>query len=93
MIFFLLIADHQLRTEVKVVKKVSFEQKSNHVGTSTESSNVMDTQKDEGIKPSFLMGGEDIEDMDSFPIGNSSNIGLAKQLSEAALIDKRRRLR
>lgn len=57
----------------------------------------MDVQKDEGIKPSFLMGGEDnedeIEDKDEFPVGNSSGAGLAKQLSEAALIDKRRRLR
>lgn len=57
----------------------------------------MDVQKDEGIKPSFLMGGEDnedeIEDKDEFPVGNSSNSGLTKQLSDAALIDKRRRLR
>lgn len=85
-----------MQTEVKVAKRVSFDEKSNQAGTSG-CAIIMDTQKDEGVKPSFLMGGEDndidVEDMDEFPTGNSSNIGLAKQLSDAALIDKRRRLR
>lgn len=54
----------------------------------------MEVHEDEGVKPSFLMGGEDeVEDTDEFPSGNASLAGLTKQLSDAALIDKRRRLR
>lgn len=52
---------------------------------------MMETTKEEG-KPNFLMGGEDedVEDKDEFPCSNG---GMIKQLSDAALIDKRRRLR
>lgn len=56
---------------------------------------MMETTKEEG-KPNFMMGGEDtfeeIEDKDEFPTV-INNGGLAKQMSDAALIDKRRRLR
>lgn len=56
---------------------------------------MMEAPKEEG-KPNFLMGGEDgfedIEEKDEFP-SNMSSGGLTKQLSDAALIDKRRRLR
>lgn len=53
---------------------------------------MMETAKEE-VKPNFLLGeDEDIEDKDEFP-ANISNGVLQKQLSDAALIDKRRRLR
>lgn len=59
---------------------------------------MMEPTKEEG-KPNFMMGGEDgfddIEEKDEFPAGMSMSNGgmLTKQLSDAALIDKRRRLR
>lgn len=56
---------------------------------------MMETSKEEG-KPNFLMGGEDgfedVEEKDEFP-GPVVNGGLTKQLSDAALMDKRKRLR
>ena len=55
----------------------------------------METSKEEG-KPNFMMGGEDgfedIEEKDEFPTV-MINGGLTKQLSDASLIDKRKRLR
>lgn len=55
---------------------------------------MMDKAKEEA-KPNFLVGedeDEEIEDKDEFPSGMSNGV-LTKQLSDAALIDKRRRLR
>lgn len=54
---------------------------------------MMETSKEEG-KPNFLMGGEDddVEEKDEFPI-SISNGALNKQLSDQALLEKRRRLR
>lgn len=53
---------------------------------------MMEASKEE--KPNFVMGGEDgfedVEEKDEFPTTNGV---LTKQLSDAALIDKRRRLR
>lgn len=57
---------------------------------------MMETTKEEG-KPNFMMGGEDgfeeIEEKDEFPSGMSNGGMPTKQLSDAALIEKRRRLR
>lgn len=57
---------------------------------------MMEATKEEG-KPNFMMGGEDgfeeIEEKDEFPSSLSNGGLLTKQLSDAALIDKRRRLR
>jgi hypothetical protein len=54
---------------------------------------MMEATKEEA-KPNFLLGeDEDIEDKDEFPSGMSNGGMLQKQLSDAALMDKRRRLR
>lgn len=57
---------------------------------------MMEGPKEEG-KPNFMMGGEDgfedFEEKDEFPAGVGNGGMLTKQLSDAALIDKRRRLR
>lgn len=55
---------------------------------------MMEAPKEE--KPNFLVGGEDgfddVEEKDQFP-AVMMNGGLTKQLSDAALLDKRKRLR
>lgn len=93
-IFFIIADLKSASIEVKVAKRVSFDESSQAGANSCYNANGMDAQQDEGMKPSFLMGGEDdVEDTDEFPVGNSSQLGLVKQLSDAALMDKRRRLR
>lgn len=53
---------------------------------------MMDASKEE-TKPNFLMGGEDgYEDIEEKDELSSMDV-ITKQLSDAALIDKRRRLR
>lgn len=53
---------------------------------------MMETAKEE-VKPNFLLGeDEDVEEKDEFPSSMENGV-LQKQLSDAALIDKRRRLR
>lgn len=84
--------------EDKVAKKVTFNEEKN---TETNSETIrnfymMETAKEEG-KLNFMMGGEedfdDVEEKDKFPASSSNGGMLTKQLSDAALIDKRRRLR
>lgn len=91
------IAD-QPSSEDKVAKHVTFSEGEEHKeGSKPETIRnfyMMETSTEEG-KPNFLMGGEDgfedIEEKDEFP--STVNGGLTKQLSDVALIDKRRRLR
>jgi len=79
-------------------KRVSFGDVETILGGSSKEETVrnfymMESTSEE--KPNFLMGGEEVEDKDEFPTENSTttNGGLQKQLSDAMLIDKRRRLR
>jgi hypothetical protein len=88
----------QLPPEDKVAKKVTFCEDGDLIDNSSETDRnfyMMEAAKEE-VKPNFLVGDEDgfeeIEEKDEFPSG-ISNGALNKQLSDAALIDKRRRLR
>jgi hypothetical protein len=84
--------------EDKVAKKVTFQEDGESTDSKSETERkfyMMEAAKEEA-KPNFLVGDEDgfeeIEEKDEFPSG-MTNGGLTKQLSDAALMDKRRRLR
>lgn len=83
-------------SEDKVAKHVTFSEDDDRIENKAETIRnfyMMETTKEES-KPNFLVGGEDsfedVEEKDEFP--SSMNV-LTKQMSDAALIDKRRRLR
>lgn len=86
----------QQSSEDKVARRVTFneggENKEEGKPETIRNFYMMDSSQGEG-KPNFMMGGEDgFEEKDEFPPA-VVNGGLSKQLSDASLIDKRRRLR
>jgi hypothetical protein len=88
-------------SEDKVAKHVTFSEeggdKSENKAETIRNFYMMEKPKEEG-KPNFLVGGEDgfedVEEKDLFPSNMSNGMSqLTKQLSDAALLEKRRRLR
>jgi hypothetical protein len=76
----------------KVAKRVTFEEEDSSKAETIRNFYMMETAK-EDVKPNFMLGeDEDVEEKDEFPT-TMGNGGLQKQLSDAALMDKRRRLR
>lgn len=85
-------ADQSLSDD-KVAKHVTFSEEDNNKSETIRNFYMMETVKEEA-KPNFLLGeDEDVEEKDEFPAGIINGGMLQKQLSDAALIDKRRRLR
>lgn len=82
----------QSSTEEKVEKRVTFSEDEDNKAATIRNFYMMDASKEE-TKPNFLMGGEDgYEDIEEKDELSSMDV-ITKQLSDAALIDKRRRLR
>ena len=77
----------------KVAKHVTFDEEDNSKSETIRNFYMMETPKEE-VKPNFLLGeDEDVEEKeDEFPSSMANGV-LQKQLSDAALMDKRRRLR
>lgn len=85
-------ADQSLSDD-KVAKHVTFSEEDSSKSETIRNFYMMETAKEE-VKPNFLLGeDEDIEEKDEFPSSMNNGGMLQKQLSDAALIDKRRRLR
>jgi hypothetical protein len=83
---------NQSLVDDKVAKRVTFEEEDSSKAETIRNFYMMETAK-EDVKPNFMLGeDEDVEEKDEFPT-TMGNGGLQKQLSDAALMDKRRRLR
>lgn len=91
-----MIDQQQNECDNKVQKHVTFSEDENNSNKENNSAEtvrnffMMESSTSEQ-KPNFMVGGdlEEIEEKDEFPPPR----GITKQLSDAALIDKRRRLR